>query len=136
MNPVTGLVRGTSAYIWSLVTVVAVACVGLGVLSLVGAVLAVAASGRADLSPVGLPLVLLLAGAIALPLSRRALPLVTAREAAAGYTTVPLFSGELPLRDPRDGRELIAAGADVPRSFRVSLRPARRAAQFAPAAAA
>lgn len=128
MDGSNGLVRGVPAYTWSLAFVLAGAMTVLGLVSLVGALLSVATTGQPDLSVTVAPVVVLALGLTGLPLCRIALPRVAAREAEAGYTTVPLLSGDLPLRDPRDGRTLLAAGATVPRSYRVSLRPARRLA--------
>lgn len=128
MNESTGLVRGIPAYTWSLAVVLAGAMTVLGAFAVVGAFLSIAASGSMDLSVTAAPAVVLALGLAGLPLCRIALPRVAAREAEAGYTTVPLLSGALPLRDPRDGRVLLESGATVPRSYRVSLRPARRLA--------
>lgn len=126
MQQSTRLVSGTPAYTWALATVLAVAFVALDTLSLFGTLLMVASGTTAGLDATILPLVVTAVGIAGLPLCRIALPRVVAREKASGYTTVPLLAGDLPLVDPRDGRELIAAGAMVPRSYRLSLRPARR----------
>ncbi|BDZ47765.1 hypothetical protein GCM10025867_44800 [Frondihabitans sucicola] len=126
MQQSTRLVSGVPAYTWALATVLAAVLAAVGFVSLIGTLLALASGATTGLDAAILPVVVLFLGLVGLPLCRVALPRVMARETAAGYTTVPFFSGELPLVDPRDGRELIAAGALVPRSYRVSLRPARR----------
>lgn len=126
MQQSTRLVTGVPAYTWALATLLSIAFTTLGTISLVGSLLVVAATGQGGLGTAILPVLLTFVGIVTLPLCRIALPRVMAREKAAGYTTVPLFSGDLPLLDPRDGRELIAAHAMVPRSYRLSLRPARR----------
>jgi hypothetical protein len=126
MQQSTRLVPGVPAYTWALATVLAAALLVVGFVTLIAALLVMASGAATGLDSAILPVVVLFVGIIGLPLCRIALPRVLAREKAAGYTTVPLFSGELPLVDPRDGRELIAAGAMVPRAYRVSLRPARR----------
>lgn len=126
MNPTTGLIRGLPAYTWVLVTVIA-AVLGLaGALGLVVVLLAMTARGIGSLDVTVGPVVAVVLALAGLPLCAIALPRVRHREAEAGYTTVPLLAGDLPLRDPHDGRELIAAGRDVPLQYRVSLRPARR----------
>lgn len=126
MQQSTRLVSGVPAYFWALATVLASAFVVVGFVSLLGALLGMAAGSPLGLDSAIVPVIVLFVGLVGLPLCRVALPRVMARESAAGYTTVPLFAGDLPLVDPRDGRELIAAGALVPRSYRLSLRPARR----------
>jgi hypothetical protein len=120
------LVDGVPAYTWTLATVLAAVFAVVGFVTLIGALLLVASGVSRGMDSAILPVVVLFLGLIGLPVCRAALPRVVARETAAGYTTVPFFAGELPLVDPRDGRELIAAGAQVPRSYRFSLRPARR----------
>ncbi len=126
MNPTTGLVRGLPAYTWVLVTVISAALGVIGLLGMLVVLLALTARGIGDLNTTLAPLVAMLLGLAGLPLCVVALPRVSHREAAAGYTTVPLLAGDLPLRDPHDGRVLIPAGTAVPLQYRVSLRPARR----------
>jgi hypothetical protein len=126
MKQPTRLVPGIPAYTWALATVLALAFVAVGLLALVGALLVLASGAATGLDSAIVPVLVLLVGLVGLPLCNTALPRVRAREAAAGYTTVPLFAGDLPLVDPRDGRELIAAGTTVPLAYRLSLRPARR----------
>lgn len=133
MNPNTGLVRGLPAYTWVLVTAVSAALGVIGVLGLVVVLLTMTARGVGDFDTSIAPVVALVLALIGLPLCVVALPRTSRREAEAGYTTVPLLAGDLPLRDPHDGRELIPAGAAVPLQYRVSLRPARRG--LVPAAA-
>ena len=126
MKETTRLVEGVPAYTWALATVLSAALCLVGFVSLIGALFVVAAGSVTGLDSAILPVVVLFVGLVGLPACRIALPRVTARETAAGYTTVPFFAGELPLVDPRDGRQLIAAGALVPTAYRLSLRPARR----------
>lgn len=126
MNPTTGLVRGLPAYTWVLVTVVAGALGASGLVGVLAVLLVLTAHGVGNLTVTIAPLVAMILGLVGLPLCAVALPRVRHRESAAGYTTVPLLAGDLPLRDPHDGRELLPAGAPVPLQYRVSLRPARR----------
>jgi hypothetical protein len=126
VNPTTGLVRGLPAYTWVLVTVVSIALALAGLIGLVAVLLSMTARGIGSLDVTVAPVTAVVLALVGLPLCAVALPRVRHREAEAGYTTVPLLAGELPLRDPHDGRELIPAGRPVPLQYRVSLRPARR----------
>ncbi|RKR76516.1 hypothetical protein C8E83_3693 [Frondihabitans australicus] len=126
MNPTTGLVRGLPAYTWVLVSVVSAVLGAAGLVGTVITLLALTARGIGGFDAAIAPMVAMLLGLVGLSLCLTALPRVSHREAEAGYTTVPLLAGDLPLRDPHDGRVLIPAGTVVPLPYRVSLRPARR----------
>jgi hypothetical protein len=127
--PSKRLVPGVPAYAWALATVLAAALTLVGLVALVGVLFAVAARSLTSFDFATGPALVLAIGIATLPLCQVALPRVIERETEAGYTTVPFLSGDLELRDPRDGRVLLPAGAAVPsRLYRVSLRPARQLA--------